>query len=149
MVSVLVWNCNFLNDHAVLGEIGLNNRLAATPPFGLASPHLLGNPGSATAHKLQLNKKLCIKLWDVLVSQTIDIQAELDTINVDFSTVSILSSDTEDQLNDFKSAVDIKFTQILSEVCSNKDFISKQKYYLNSDKLKTRNFTSSYITLQR
>ena len=70
-------------------------------------------------HNLQSNKKLYYihNFKDVLFLQTIDIQTEIDKINVDFSDVSILSSDTEDQLNNFKSAVDINFTQILSEVC--------------------------------
>lgn len=47
---------------------------------------------------------------------SIDIQSEIDAINVDLSTVTILSTDMQDQLNDLKSAVAIDYNGFQTEL---------------------------------
>ncbi|XP_053407418.1 prominin-1-A-like isoform X1 [Mercenaria mercenaria] len=72
--------------------------------------------GAFTAFKLD-NR---FDLADMLnYSKTLDVQAEVDAINVNLSSVKIYSSSLQTQLSDLKDAVNISFTDFYTELDSN------------------------------
>ena len=50
------------------------------------------------------------------VFQSIDIQSQIDAINVDLTTIDLISTQTENQLNDFASAVNIPYSTFATVV---------------------------------
>ena len=49
--------------------------------------------------------------------QNIDIDAEVNKFSIDLSSVEFFDSNTENQLNDFKAAVNINYQDYINEVC--------------------------------
>jgi hypothetical protein len=54
-----------------------------------------------------------LTLW---LFQTLDVQAEVDKVNVDLSSVEVYSTSLKTQLSDLKDAVNISFSEFYSEV---------------------------------
>ena len=48
--------------------------------------------------------------------QDVDIDAQVNSFSVDLSGVEFFDSNTENQLNDFKDAVDINYNDYINEV---------------------------------
>lgn len=98
-----------------LADILLNNKTIPLTLTGVLRDCKDGK-GAFTAFKLD-NK---FDLDDMLnYSKTLDVQAEIDAINLNLSTVDIYSADLKTQLADVKNAVNISFAKFYAELGSN------------------------------
>lgn len=106
------------NDHDVgagkyfLGKMLLNND---TIPLTVTGMLRDCQNGKSVYEAFKLSSKFNIdSLLDY--TSTLDVQTEIDSVNVDLSSISIYNTDLKNQLQDIKDAVNISFSSFYTEM---------------------------------